>query len=66
MDKVQETINILKTYNQEHVIKILEKLEGKKKIELIEQINKIDFHQMMELYSNTKKEVQIKEDSLHI
>lgn len=64
MDKVQDTIGILKTYNQEHVIKLLEKLEGKEKEELIEQINKIDFHQIMELYDNTKKEIQLKENKI--
>ncbi len=64
MDKIQDTIDTLKVYNQTHIIKILEKLEGKQKTELIEQINKIDFHQMMELYDNTKKEIQIKENKI--
>lgn len=64
MDKVQDTIEILKTYNQEHIIKLLEKLEGKEKEELIEQINKIDFHQIMELYDDTKKEIVIKENKI--
>ena len=64
MDKVQDTINILKTYNQEHIIKLLEQLEGREKEELIEQINKIDFHQIMELYDNTKKELTIKENKI--
>ncbi len=36
--------NIKKHINQEHIIKLLEQLEGKEKEELIEQINKIDFH----------------------
>lgn len=64
MDKVQDTIDILKMYNQEHIIKLLEQLEGKEKEELIEQINKIDFHQIMELYDNTKKELVIKENKI--
>ena len=64
MDKVQDTIDILKIYNQEHIINFLEKLEGKNKVELIEQINRIDFHQMMELYDNTKKEIEIKENKI--
>ena len=37
MDKIQDAIDILKTYKQEHIIKLLEKLEGKEKEELIEQ-----------------------------
>ena len=48
MDKVQDAIDILKMYNQEHVIKLLEKLDEEQKAELIEQINHIDFHQIME------------------
>ena len=29
MEKEQETIKLLKEYNQEHIIKLLEKLDGK-------------------------------------
>ena len=35
MEKEQETIKLLKEYNQEHIIKLLEKLDGKEKEELI-------------------------------
>ena len=62
MDKIQDTIEVLKKYEQEHVIKILEKT--KEKDELIKQINKIDFHQVMELYDNTKKPIEIKENKI--
>lgn len=64
MDKIQDTVKLLKIYNQEHIIKLLNQLEGKEKEELIEQINKIDFHQIMELYDNTKKEIEIKENKI--
>ena len=64
MDKVQDTIDILKMYNQEHIIKLLEKLDKEKKQALIEQISKIDFHQLKELYDNTKKEIEIKENKI--
>ncbi len=64
MDKVQEVIKVLKTYNQDHIINLLNRLQGTKKEELIEQINKIDFQQIMELYSNTKKEIEIKENKI--
>ena len=64
MDKNQETIELLKTYNQDHIIKLLHKLNEKQKEELIKQINKIDFHQIMELYNNTKKEIGIKENKI--
>lgn len=64
MDKAEDAINLLKKYNQNHIIDLLNKLEGKKKQELIEQINKIDFHQIMELYENTKKDIVIKENKI--
>lgn len=64
MDKVQDTIDILKMYNQEHIIKLLEKLDENKKQALIEQISKIDFQQLQELYDNTKKEIEIKENKI--
>ena len=64
MEKEQETIKLLKEYNQEHIIKLLEKLNGKEKEELINQINNIDFHQINELYQNTKKDIEIKENKI--
>ena len=64
MDKVQDTIDILKMYNQEHIIKLIEKLDEDKKQALVEQIGKIDFHQLKELYDNTKKEIEIKENKI--
>ena len=64
MDKIQEVINLLKDYNQNHIIDLLNELEGTKKQELIDQINQIDFHQIMELYDNTKKETEIKENKI--
>ena len=64
MDKMQDIIDTLKMYNQEHIIKLLNKLDDIKKEELIEQINRIDFHQIMELYDNTKKEIEIKNNKI--
>ena len=64
MDKINETIETLKQYGQEHIVKLLEKLNEEKKQELLEQIGHIDFHQMMELYENTKKEIEIKENKI--
>ena len=60
MDKMQDIIDILKTYNQEHIINLLEKINEEQEKDLIEQISNIDFHQMKELFDNTKKEVEIK------
>ena len=57
MDKEQEVIAILKEYGQEHIIKFLENLNPQAKEELENQILKIDFHQLTELYENDKKPV---------
>ena len=64
MDREKEAIDKLKEYGQNHIVNILEKLDETKKQKLIEQINKIDFHQMMELYQNTKKEIKFKEGKI--
>lgn len=64
IDKEKDLENLLKQYNQEHIIKLLSKIDDKKRKELIEQINTIDFHQIMELYENTKKEIVIKENKI--
>ena len=39
MDKLQDTIDILKEYKQDHIIKLLQKLNEKQQDELIKQIN---------------------------
>ena len=64
MDKVQDIVEILHMYNQEHIVNWLNKLDEVKQRELIEQINNIDFHQMMELYDNTKKEIELKDNKI--
>lgn len=64
MDKVQDIVDILHMYNQEHIVNWLNKLDEVKQRELIEQINNIDFHQMMELYDNTKKEIELKDNKI--
>ena len=64
MDKNEEIIKILKEYNQEHIIELLNKLDGEQKEELIEQLKNIDFHQISELYANTKKDIELKENKI--
>lgn len=64
MDKKQEAIELLREYNQEHIIKLLEKLNEEKQEELVKQILGIDFHQISELYNNTKKEIEFKESKI--
>ncbi len=64
VDKERDVKELLKQYNQEHIIKLLNKIDDRKRKELIEQINTIDFHQIMELYESTKKEIVIKENKI--
>ena len=64
MDKLQDAIDILKMYNQNHIINLLNNLEDSKKEELLTQISKIDFNQIMELYDNTKKKIELKENKI--
>ncbi len=64
MNKEQDVIKMLESYNQNHIINLLKNLDEVKKQELLEQIEKIDFHQIMELYDNTKKEIEIKESKI--
>ena len=64
MNREQDVIKMLESYNQNHIINLLKNLDEVKKQELLEQIEKIDFHQVMELYDNTKKEIEIKESKI--
>ena len=64
MNKEQDVIKMLESFNQNHIINLLKNLDKVKKQELLEQIEKIDFHQIMELYDNTKKEIEIKESKI--
>ena len=64
MNKEQDVIKMLESYNQNHIINLLKNLDEVKKQELLDQIEKIDFHQVMELYDNTKKEIEIKESKI--
>ena len=64
MNKEEEIIDLLKSYNQNHIVNLLKKLDEEEKQELMDQIEKIDFHQIMELYDNTKKEIEIKENKI--
>ena len=64
MDRKQECIDLLKEYNQEHIVRFFEKIDEEKQEELIKQIQQIDFQQITELYNNTKKEIEFKESKI--
>lgn len=64
MNDIEKAKEILNKYNQNHIVKLFDKINEKQQQELAEQVLKIDFHQMVELYENTKKEIEIKQKSI--
>ena len=46
MGENKDIQTLLKNYNQEHIVNMLDKLDGEKKDKLIRQIEKIDFEQV--------------------
>jgi len=64
MKSYQEITELLKKYNQEHVINLLNKLEENKKEELIEQIKNIDFDMLIKLYETTQNKCIKKENKI--
>ena len=64
MDKNEEVIKLLEKYEQTHIIKLLDKLNEKQREALFNQINNIDFHQIVELYENTKKKIELKDNKI--
>ena len=64
MNEIDKAKEVLKQYNQDHVVKLFEKLNEEQKAELAKQVLNIDFHKITELYENTKKEIEIKEKEI--
>ena len=64
MNDIERAKEILKEYNQEHVINLFEKIDLNKQEELAKQVLNIDFHKILELYDNTKKEIEFKEKTI--
>jgi len=64
MKNNEETIELLKKYNQNHIINLLNKLEEHKKEELIKQINHIDLDMVMKLYESIKNRIVKKENKI--
>ena len=58
MDKYNQVLKKLKENNQEHIIKLMENLTIEEKEELMNQVLKMDFSQIKELYESTKKEIK--------
>ena len=62
--KLEEATNILKKYNQEHLLFQYEKLSEEKKEYLLNQILRIDFDLISKLYEDTKKEIKFENEKI--
>lgn len=56
-DRLNEVKKILKKYNQEHLIQFYPELTDEQKTSLLNQIVKIDFEEILNLYESSKLEV---------
>ena len=56
--KIEEIRQILKKYNQEHLLNGYDNLDENKQKELIKQIENLDFELINSLYNNKKKEIK--------
>ena len=54
----------LNKYHQEHILELMSKLKDTQKQEIIDQILKIDFDKISELYENTKKVNKIDQNQI--
>ena len=63
-EKYQRALEILKEYNQEHILNNYNNLSDEKKEKLLDQILTIDFNQIAELFEQTKKQVSFANDKI--
>lgn len=56
MKNIEIAIDKLKKYNQEHVIKIMERFTEEEKEKIADQINNMDFENLTKLYNELNKE----------
>ncbi len=63
-EKLEKVKELLKKYNQEHLLIAYDNLSEENKNNLLEQILAIDFEQMENLYENTKKEIELNNDKI--
>ena len=58
-DKLTQAKKILERHNQKHIVKFSKKLSKEQKRALADQILRIDFEELEDLYDLTKKEIEI-------
>lgn len=63
-EKLVKVKNLLKKYNQEHLLTFFDDLTPENKELLLNEILDIDFELMSNLYESTKKEVNIDTNSI--
>lgn len=63
-DKLTRVKELLKKYNQEHLLTFFDDLSTENKELLLNQILDIDFELMSKLYEDTKKEIDIDTNSI--
>ena len=63
-NKYNEAKEILKKYKQEHIIEFIDKSNEETKNKLIEQVLKIDFEELKELYEKTFEELYVNLEEL--
>ena len=63
-EKLVKVKELLKKYNQEHLLTCFDELTSENKELLLNQILNIDFDLMSKLYEGTKKEVEIDTTSI--
>lgn len=63
-EKLAQVKDLLKKYNQEHLLTFYDSLSSENKDLLLNQILDIDFELMSNLFENTKKEINIDSNSI--
>ena len=62
--KHDEAKKILEKYHQEHILKSYERLNDTDKEKLLDQILRIDFEQILNLYEKTKEKIEFKDSRI--
>ena len=60
----EETIQILKKYSQDHILNYLPKLTKDEQDKLEEQVLRINFEQLQQLYDSTKQKPYMEEKKI--
>ena len=64
-NKYEKAIEILEKYKQQHVIKFIENTSIEIKNELINQVLRINFEELKDLYQKTFEEIYVDLEELH-